>query len=200
MVSALPISVPTPLLFFSSWISVLCFSLPPLPLSSSLPSPSLGLPVGDSVCLSVSLCSPQFLTKHPAKRLGSGLDGEPTIRAHGFFRWIDWERLERLEIPPPFRPRPVGHLLEKKTLVPVGGTPRSSDTYMRYWAGFPLRRLLNGGHESMQRFQRRREIDLGDRDKHSRSGQMSRFPRRVSHSVAAAARTSTSSSRGQRQR
>lgn len=55
----------------------------------------------------LSVCFPQFLTKHPGKRLGSGPDGEPTIRAHGFFRWIDWERLERLEIAPPFRPRPV---------------------------------------------------------------------------------------------
>lgn len=137
------------LLFFSSWISMLVF----LPSSSSSLSPLLlwaSLSGTLSVCLSVSLCSPQFLTKHPAKRLGSGLDGEPTIRAHGFFRWIDWDRLERLEIPPPFRPRPVGHLPEKNLGPLVGGTPRSSNTYMRYWTGFPLRRFRKGDAEVMR--------------------------------------------------
>uniref|UniRef100_A0A8C9XED1 Protein kinase C n=1 Tax=Sander lucioperca TaxID=283035 RepID=A0A8C9XED1_SANLU len=48
-----------------------------------------------------------FLTKNPARRLGcvASEGGESAVTSHTFFTGIDWEKLNRREIEPPFKPR-----------------------------------------------------------------------------------------------
>lgn len=51
-----------------------------------------------------------FMTKNPAKRLGcvNSQGGEDAIRAHPFFKDMDWEALESRNMKPPFKPKIKG--------------------------------------------------------------------------------------------
>jgi len=48
-----------------------------------------------------------FMTKNPAKRLGcvASQGGEDAIRAHPFFKDVDWDGLEAKKVKPPFKPK-----------------------------------------------------------------------------------------------
>lgn len=52
------------------------------------------------------------MTKNAMKRLGcmQSQGGEDAIRAHPFFRDIDWEALETRRVKPPFKPKIVSGL------------------------------------------------------------------------------------------
>ncbi|XP_036398174.1 ribosomal protein S6 kinase alpha-1 isoform X1 [Megalops cyprinoides] len=69
-----------------------------------------------NLILKAKLGMPQFLSaeaqsllralfkRNPANRLGSGPDGAEEIKRHCFFSTIDWNKLFRREIKPPFKP------------------------------------------------------------------------------------------------
>jgi serum/glucocorticoid-regulated kinase 2 len=46
-----------------------------------------------------------LLTREVEKRLGSGAEGGKAVKAHPFFHGIDWDKLEKKEIDPPFKPK-----------------------------------------------------------------------------------------------
>ena len=49
-----------------------------------------------------------FLIKKREDRLGCGANGEQDIKSHPFFGKIDWEKLEKRQMEPPFKPSVVG--------------------------------------------------------------------------------------------
>ncbi|KAJ7996725.1 hypothetical protein DPEC_G00240010 [Dallia pectoralis] len=69
-----------------------------------------------TMILKAKLGMPQFLSqeaqsllrnlfkRNPGNRLGAGPDGVAEIKRHSFFSTIDWNKLFRREIPPPFKP------------------------------------------------------------------------------------------------
>ncbi|XP_018085436.1 ribosomal protein S6 kinase alpha-6 isoform X1 [Xenopus laevis] len=69
-----------------------------------------------NMILKSKLGMPQFLSpeaqsllrmlfkRNPSNRLGAGLDGVEEIKRHPFFATIDWNKLYRREIQPPFKP------------------------------------------------------------------------------------------------
>ncbi|XP_078504843.1 ribosomal protein S6 kinase alpha-2 isoform X1 [Lissotriton helveticus] len=69
-----------------------------------------------ALILKAKLGMPQFLSgeaqsllralfkRNPSNRLGAGLDGVEEIKRHLFFSTIDWNKLYRKEIKPPFKP------------------------------------------------------------------------------------------------
>ena len=44
------------------------------------------------------------MTKPVVGRLGCGANGERDIKSHPFFATVEWDKLERREISPPFKP------------------------------------------------------------------------------------------------
>ena len=52
----------------------------------------------------IQICK-AFLTRSPDKRLGHGDNCEEKVKGNSFFRRIEWNKLERREIQPPFKPK-----------------------------------------------------------------------------------------------
>lgn len=46
----------------------------------------------------------RLLDRNPASRIGCGPNGKADIKAHAFFAGLDWDKMAKRQIPPPFKP------------------------------------------------------------------------------------------------
>lgn len=93
---------------------LICFKFEML--TGSLPFQGANRKETMTMILKAKLGMPQFLSqeaqallrvlfkRNPANRLGAGPDGVNEIKNHPFFATIDWDKLYRKEIQPPFKP------------------------------------------------------------------------------------------------
>jgi len=60
-----------------------------------------------------------FMQKNVSKRLGcvAAHGGEEAIKHHSFFRSIDWDKMEKRQIKPPFRPKIVSAVIYIRTFL-----------------------------------------------------------------------------------
>ncbi|CAI8017761.1 Ribosomal protein S6 kinase alpha-3 [Geodia barretti] len=85
-------------------------------LTGSLPFQGENRKATMTMILKAKLGMPQFLSpeaqsllrvlfkRNPQNRLGNGQNGIENVKAHAFFKTIDWEKLVGREVPPPFKP------------------------------------------------------------------------------------------------
>uniref|UniRef100_A0A8B9QD91 non-specific serine/threonine protein kinase n=1 Tax=Apteryx owenii TaxID=8824 RepID=A0A8B9QD91_APTOW len=109
-----------------------------------------------NMILKAKLGMPQFLSpeaqsllrmlfkRNPSNRLGAGSDGVEEIKRHPFFSTVDWNKLFRREIQPPFKPA-SGKPEDTFCFDPefTAKTPKGNRTY----SGYELMRFTDRGEE-----------------------------------------------------
>lgn len=85
-------------------------------------------PIPDSLGRDVADFISKLLVKDPRKRLGGGPEDAEELKRHPFFKVINWEKLERREVSPPFKPvirdeLDVSNFSEEFTLMPATDSP-----------------------------------------------------------------------------
>lgn len=78
----------------------------------------------------------KILNKDPAKRLGGSTTSAKDIKAHPFFRDIDWDALERKEVTPPYVPNvksaeDLANIDEEFTSEPAAETLQEDSALLR---------------------------------------------------------------------